>query len=498
MFTQIVFEDEITIWWTKDEFSHADSYKLFLNGTLYGEKDKTHYTFERLTPDTRYVVSVEGYKAGRETVKKEVVIKTRSAKNKIYVTDPKYGAVGDGRTLNTKMLQKAFDDCSKNDVVVIPKGTFLTGALDLHSDMEVYFEDGATLKGTKDEKDYLPKIKSRFEGIEYMCYRSLINMGELDHNGGYNCKNVVLRGKGCICGGGINLHASMIDAETEKIKDTEAYKKSYCEYRHLIRDYSVAWRVRGRLVNISNTDGVILSGLNLEYGPAWTVHPIYSKNVVTYGCRITSIQINNGDGWDPDSSEDCVIFDTTFDTGDDCIAIKSGKNPEGNIIAKPSRNIYVFDCRAISGHSGVGIGSEMSGGVENVWVWDCDFSSHVWYGVHIKATKERGGYVRNVNVRDSKLSCILVWSVDYNTDGASAACPPVFSDYRFENVEVYGAGYSDGAYYARIKGFDENEYAVKNVTLKNVTFINVDEKKALNFQNYKDFHLEDLKYEIRI
>ena len=497
MLKRIVFEDEITLWWTKDEFNRARNYKLYLNGELHGETGKTHYTFANLQAETKYAVRIEGY-FNEQCVARELEIVTSFKKNKIYITDEKYGAVGDGVTMNTQKIQNAFDDCTEKDVVVIPKGTFLTGALNIHSDTEVYFEEGATLKGSKDEKDYLPKIKSRFEGIEYMCYRSLINMGELNHQGGYNCKNVVLRGHGCVCGGGMNLHASMIDAETERIKDTEEYKKSFYELRHCIRDYSSAWRARGRLVNISNTDGVVLSGLRLEYGPAWTVHPIYSRNVVTYGCTITSIHINNGDGWDPDSSEDCVVFDTYFDTGDDCIAIKSGKNPEGNVINRPSRNIYVFDCHGISGHSGIGIGSEMSGGVENVFVWDCDFSDHIWYGVHIKATKERGGYVRNIDVRDCKLSCILAWSVDYNTDGEKAKTVPQFSDFYFENVEVYGVKYSDGAYFARMKGFGEGEYALKRVTMKKVDFVNAKQETAISLENCEDFILQDLKYEVRL
>ncbi len=494
MLNTIVHNDEITVWWTKDEFDRADKYELFLDGEKVAEKDKTHGTFSGLNSNTAYQVCVKAYKGGVLSVVKEFTVTTKPQKNKIYITDEKYGAVGDKVTLNTKAIQKALDDCTEKDVVVIPKGDFLTGALNIHSNTEVYFEEGATLRGSKDEKDYLPKIKSRFEGVENMSYRSLINMGELDRNGGYNCHNVVLRGKGCITGGGMILHASMIDAETELVKDTEEYEKSYYELRQYIRDYSIAWRVRGRLINASNTDGLILSGLQLEYGSAWTVHPIYSKNVITYGCRITSLHINNGDGWDPDSSEDCVIFDTDLDTGDDCIAIKSGKNPEGNIINRPSRNIYVFDCRTISGHSGVGIGSEMSGGVENVFVWDCDFSG-AWFGAHIKATPERGGFVKNVQVEDSKLSCIQIWTVDYNTDGEKAPTLPEFSNYRFENILIKGIYHGGEPYFIRIKGFDEDKYAVKDVTLRNVYCLNVTKDEALLLKNYKNLVMENVTFE---
>ena len=490
---EIVFDDEITLWWTKDEFCYADGYKLYLDGKLHGEKDKTHYTFSDLHSEQVYRVRIQALKNGQTVSERELTVITRPSKNKIDITNAKYGAVGDGKTMNTFSIHKALDDCTEKDVVIVPKGRYLTGALNIHSNTEVYLAEGATLMGSKDENDYLPKIKSRFEGIENMSYRSLLNMGELDRNGECNCQNVVLRGKGCICGGGINLHVSMIDAETERIQNTEEYKKSYVEHRYLIRDYSIAWRVRGRLINISNADTVILAGLRLEYGPAWTIHPIYSRNVITYGCTVTSIGINNGDGWDPDSSENCVIFDTVFDTGDDCIAIKSGKNPEGNVINKPSKDIYVFDCRTISGHSGVGVGSEMSGGVENVQVWDCDFAG-AWYGVHIKATKERGGYVKNVDVRDCKLSSIVIGSVDYNTDGASANSMPVFADYHFENIEI--SGFHN--YYVRVNGFDEEKYAVQNVTLKDIALINVAEKKALRLENCKNLRLENVTTKLKI
>ena len=493
MLNKIVHSEEITLWWTKDEFPCSGEYKAYLDGKLFKETDKTHVTFSDLLPKREYQVRVDAYEKGVLRASKEVFITTKPQKNKIYITDEKYGAVGDKVTMNTVAIQKALDDCTENDMVVIPKGDFLTGALNIHSNTEVYFEEGARLRGSKDQKDYLPKIKSRFEGIENMSYRSLINMGELDSKGGYNCHNVVLRGKGEILGGGINLHVSMIDAETELIKDTDEYKNSYRELPYMIRDYSIAWRVRGRLINASNTDGLILAGLKLGYGPAWTVHPIYSRNVITYGCRISSININNGDGWDPDSSEDCVIFDTVFDTGDDCIAIKSGKNPEGNIINRPSKNIWVFDCRTISGHSGIGIGSEMSGGVENVFVWDCDFSS-AWFGAHIKSTPERGGFVRNVQVQDSKLSCIVVWTVAYNTDGEKAPTLPELSDYRFENIVINGIKH-DVPYHIRVKGFDEGTHAAKNILLKNVHCLNVDKKTALTIANCDNLVMENVTFE---
>ena len=149
MINQIVFNDEITLWWMKDEFFRAENYKFYLDGKLFSEKDKTHVTFAPLQPETTYRVRIEGYKNGVVVKETELAITTKPAKNKIYITDEKYGAVGDKKTLNTKAIQKAIDDCSEMDVVVVPKGDFLTGALTLHSNMEMYFEEGGNLRGSK-------------------------------------------------------------------------------------------------------------------------------------------------------------------------------------------------------------------------------------------------------------------------------------------------------------------------------------------------------------
>ena len=159
-------------------------------------------------------------------------------------------------------------------------------------------------------------------------------------------------------------------------------------------------------------------------------------------------------------------------TGDDSIAIKSGKNPEGNAIGRPSCNIKIFDCRCAFGH-GITIGSEMSGGVEGIKIWDCDMGDSL-FGIEIKGTKKRGGYVRNVYVRDCRVARLLFHAVGYNDDGISAAAPPVFEDCTFRNVWITGKCLDhDGEYHEadcmELAGFDEPGHALKNITLENVT-----------------------------
>lgn len=501
MFQSIIFEDEITLWWDKTEFARkTDEYKLYLDGQYCGNTDKTHYTFPNLQANRTYHVCIEAYIVGVLTAKNEYCLQTKKQKNRIDVTKPPYNAVGDGKTLCTAALQKAFEDCTKDDCIYFSSGVFLTGGLTVHGDTEIYIAEGATICGSESCSDYLPKIKSRFEGLERECYRSLINMGELNHaNYDYICKNVVIRGKGAIIGGGKPLALSIVEREKQLLQayltENEEYVKT-CE-----NDDTIPGRARGRLISMHNCENVIISGLTLGYAAAWNIHFVYSKNIVTYGCKICSnARFNergetvkdavwNGDGWDPDSSENCVLFDTVFETQDDCIAIKSGKNPEGNVINRPTKNVYIFDCTTRAGY-GCAIGSEMSGGVENVRIWDCDFTRPL-YGVHIKANPKRGGYVRNVCVTDGKLSCFFARRVTTNNDGEAAKTLPKLSDYVLDGVTLTGNPAAHD-YHLYLQGFDEG-HKIKNVCVTDCTFLNLHEKNGIFVEETDPVYYKNVK-----
>lgn len=181
---------------------------------------------------------------------------------------------------------------------------------------------------------------------------------------------------------------------------------------------------------------VSISGITLKNGASWNVHMIYSENILTYDCSFYSRNIWNGDGWDPDSCKNCTIFGCSFDTGDDAIAIKSGKNPEGNKINRPCEHIRIFDCRCLFGH-GFAIGSEISGGIRDVKIWDCDLRNSA-NGIEIKGTKKRGGYVREIAASYCIVPRIRIHFVQYNDDGAAAPKPPVFENFKFTDIEITG------------------------------------------------------------
>lgn len=485
-------ENQITIYWEKTaEIPSKAEYRIFLNGELQGETGKTHYTMRNLEAETNYQVSVKlAEVTGGEKEEKllgEAAISTGAVKEKIDITKPPYNAVGDGKTLNTAAIQKAFDDCMSNQCVYIPAGVFLTGALCMHSDMELYVEKEGVLKGTENPEDYLPRIPSRFEGTEMECYSSLLNIGELDHTAGYVCKNVVIQGEGSIESGGVALAKSIIRSERARLADYIASLGD--EILTYEKADTIPGRVRPRLINMSNAQNVRISGLSLKNGASWNVHMIYSDNILTNNCRIYSEAVWNGDGWDPDSSTNCTLFDCEFFTGDDAVAIKSGKNPEGNKINRPCEHIRIFDCVSSIGH-GIVIGSEMSGGVSDVKIWDCDMGCSM-NGVEIKGTKKRGGYVRGLYVRDTIVARILMHSVGYNDDGIAAEKPPVFEDCTFENVQILGKYLEkDGSILPcktiELCGFDEAGHYIKNVTFRNMKMsgdISLAYCEGVNFEN---------------
>ena len=448
----------LTLWWDK-VWDFCGEYTVEADGTVVARTGKTHCTLTDFDHNACFCVRAE------ETLVGEAAFVAHLPPKRLNARD--FGAAGDGVTSDTQALQKAIDALEPNEEVYLPAGVYRCGALRLHSDMALYLDEGAVLQGTSDPCDYLPKIPSRFEGYEMECYQSLLNLGSMDHAAGANCKNVLIHGKGTIAGGGQELCLNVIKRERELMKDYLASLGD--KIKDYENDHTIPARPRGRLINLSNCENVRITGLHLENGAAWNVHMLYSRDIVTDHCVFKSENVWNGDGWDPDSSENCTLFACEFFTGDDSVAIKSGKNPEGNIINRPTKHIRVFDCLSHKG-LGIAIGSEMSGGVEDVRIWDCDLL-HSLYGVQIKATKKRGGYVKDVHVSDCALSRFLICAVKYNDDGEGSPVPP-----KFENISLTRCHLSGWArnYWEKedrrieavdISGFGEDDFRARNIRI---------------------------------
>lgn len=432
-------ENSVTILWDKQYAADSVLYEILLNGKAYASTIKTNYTVSQLLPNTSYTVALR-LKQNKNNVVQHLFVLTfkTAAKGKRYnILD--YGAKEDTAFKNTSAIQAAINACTAGGTVYIPKGTFLSGALYLKSDMTLYIEKGGTLKGAVDVEDYLPMYLNRFEGWELKTYASLLNAGTLNRNGTYNVKNLRITGGGTISGGGKKLGNAMWTIGGE--------------------------RTRGRLICLVNCQDVCISNLTITEPSSWTIHYIYSNNITCQNLNIITYGIRNSDGIDPDSSTDSYIFNCSFDTGDDCIAIKSGKNPEGFYVGKPTKNVRITDCNFIRGH-GISIGSEMSGGVSDVLVQDCKAGALI-NGMQIKGTKERGGYVKNVTVSNCQLMKITVFSkLNYNNDGEGAPEPPTFENFVFKDIDLTKASVKEAV--ININGFTDPAHRLKNVSFTNV------------------------------
>ncbi|MVN92188.1 glycoside hydrolase family 28 protein [Mucilaginibacter aquatilis] len=435
-------------------------YHVMLNGKEVGTTNKTNYIIAGLNQLQTYSCAIKAEDAaGKLSAAGKAVKFTTTPQGKVItVTD--FGAKGDGITLNTKAIQKAIDACDEYGTVIIPEGTFVSGALFLKSRMTLQINKGGTLKGSANTEDYEPFINNRFEGWEMKTYASLINAGTMDSKGNYTTSQISIKGEGTISGGGGALGKAMIA-------------------KHGMRS-------RGRLIMLLNCKDVELQGLQIKDSPCWTIHYIYSKGITCHDMNIVS-NAHNGDGLDPDSSDDSYIFNCSFSTGDDCIAIKSGKNPEGYTIGRPTRNVQITYCDFTRGH-GISIGSEMSGGVSDVLVRDCTAGA-LLHGMQIKGTKERGGYVKNVTVTDCQLLKITIFSaLNYNNDGAAAPEPPMFENFKFANIDLTKATLKDPV--ININGFKDAMHKLKNVRFNNIMLpdgakVVVNDAQNVRFVNVK-------------
>ena len=425
---------------------------------MIGKADRCNYTISHLQPATSYTVHVaaEGADGKLSAASGNIQFTTRAKSKLLNILD--FGVKTDSTVLNTAAIQQAINQCPKGGTVLIPRGVFLSGALHLKSDMTLYLAAGAVLKGSTNPEHYLPVIKNRFEGWEMETYASLINAGVLSRGGDYNVENLSIRGEGTIRGGGTPLGKAMIAAK--------------------------GMRGRGRLICLMNCRNVELAGLQVIDPPCWTIHYIYSNNITCRNLNIISTA-ENGDGIDPDSSTDCYIFNCRFSNGDDCIAIKSGKNPEGYTVGKPTTNVQITSCIFDEGH-GISIGSEISGGIKDVLVRDCK-AGNLINGLQIKGTPERGGVVENVVVKDCHLRRIFILTkLPYNNDGAAAPTMPIFRNFLFSNIRMTES--PDNENIIKINGFTNPAHYTSNIRFENMvlpkqTIITINNSNAVTFKN---------------
>ncbi len=404
-----------------------------------------------------------------------------------------FGAVADGKTLNTAAFEKAIQTCTENGggKVLVPNGKYLTGAIHLENNVNLHLEDKAEILFSLNPKDY-PIVHTSWEGTELMNYSPLIYAK--------NKTNVAITGKGILNGqadstnwwiwSGAKMYGwkkgipSQNDPTNREVLVDMAEKGIPVEQRI----FGEGRYLRPNFIEFFECNTVLVKDITVINSPFWILHPIKTNNMIIDGVTVNSHGPNN-DGCDPEYSQNIVIKNCTFNTGDDCIAIKAGRDADGRRVAIPSKNIIVQNCKMIDGHGGVVIGSEISAGVNNVFVENCVMDSpNLDRAIRIKTNSRRGGIIENIFVRNLEVGtvkeCVLKLNMFYNVYGSQTGnFIPVIRNINLENVNVKNGG----KYSIWAEGYKESP--VENITLKNVKIQKVDSiyllknVKNINFIN---------------
>lgn len=342
-----------------------------------------------------------------------------------------YGAQADVTTPSTAAIARAIADCSAQGggTVVVPAGRYLTGPIRLESNIALHIEEGAELFFSQNFRDYLPVVFSRYEGMEYYGYSPLIYARD--------CHDIAITGEGVIDGQG-QAWWEWKRWQQQGAKKLYALAEAGTPPEERVFG-TVKEGLRPSLIGLVNCDRVRIEGVTIKNGPQWTLHPLYSKDVLIRDVTIETAGPNT-DGIVIDSSENVLIDQVRLDTGDDAIAIKSGVDSDGRRVGRPSQNIVIRNCAVGRGNGGVVIGSEMSGDVRNVSVTHCQFDG-TKRGLRMKSTPGRGGVIENIWFEDISMQRISAEAVflDMFYDSKNVVRPlsnnpPTFRNFSFKNI----------------------------------------------------------------
>ncbi len=432
------------------------------------------------------------------------VTETSFPANTVTIKD--FGAVSGGKVKNTEAFRKAISEVSQKGggKIVVPRGIWLSGPIELKSNINLHLEDGALLIFSKDFNDY-PLVDVSFEGLNTTRCQSPIFAK--------NATNIAITGNGVIDGNGdawrFVKKGKMTDSQWKTLVasggvlsddkkiwfPSESSKKGYVSTANFnvpenfsraelenVKDF-----LRPVLVSIVNCDKVLLDGPTFQNSPAWNIHPLMSTNVIIRNLTVRNPWYSqNGDGLDVESCKNVLVYNNTFDVGDDAICIKSGKDKDGRDRGIPTENVIIKNNTVYHAHGGIVIGSEMSGGVKNLHASDCVFIG-TDIGVRFKTTRGRGGVVENIYISNLDMTNIPAQVIGFNMfyEGKS----PILED-------------GDTAPKANEKSYPitEETPVFRNVFFKNINAVDSYEALTLNGlaeMNLKNIVIEDSYFETK-
>ncbi len=376
-----------------------------------------------------------------------------------------FGAVGDGAASCTAAIRKAVAACAAagGGRVVVPDGRFLTGAVRLESNVELHLTDKATLAFTDRIEEY-PIVFTRWEGVELMNFSPFIYA--------FEARNVAITGRGTLDGQADAAHwwnwrlpeagtTGRDRAARTRLIDMQAKAVPVADRVFGAGDY-----LRPNFIQPYRSRNVLIDGLTIVNSPMWEIHPVLCQSVTVRNVTIRSHGPNN-DGCNPESCRDVLIEGCTFDTGDDCIALKSGRNDDGRRINVPVENVVIRDCTMKDGHGGVVIGSEISGGARNIFAEKCRMDSpQLDRALRIKTNSVRGGVIEGVYMRDVTVGEVAEAVVTINffyEEGEGGRHLPVVRDVEVRNVTSRKSQHA-----LLLRGF--KNAPISGVRLENCTF----------------------------
>ena len=418
----------------------------------------------------------------------------------------KFGAKTNNTAANNqRAIQKAIDKCSKKGGgrVIVPAGQkFLTAAIQLKSGVNLVVEEGAVLEFAFEPELY-PIVPTRWEGLDCRNLSPLIYA--------YQAKDIAITGKGTIDGGGSNetwwpwcgnVRFGMKEGGIAQNQGARARLLKQAEDGVPMDERSFGPKdgLRPQMVNFNQCEGILIEDVTLLRSPFWVIHPLLSKDITVRGVHINN-NGPNGDGCDPESCDRVLIENCYFNTGDDCIAIKSGRNNDGReggqgkFAGTPSKNIIIRNCKFNNGHGGVVIGSEISGGCQNVFAENCEMDSPSLDRVlRIKTNSCRGGIIENINMRNITVGqcgeAVLKINTDY--EPREVCCRGFYPTVR--NVTMENVTCKKSKYGVMIVGYQDPKlaYTVNNITVRNCQFDGVYNKPIHQIGLAQDVTYENL------
>ncbi|MCK0147217.1 glycoside hydrolase family 28 protein [Arenibacter sp. F26102] len=398
-----------------------------------------------------------------------------------------FGAVQGDQDKTTKAIADAIFQANKigGGIVVIPKGVWSTGKIHFKSNVNLHLNDEAVLLFSDNPEDYLPAVSSTWEGLECYNYSPLIYA--------FQCKNIAITGKGI-------LKAKM-DVWTEWFKRPKAHMDGLVRLYHMgAKGVPVKGRqmvgdnanFRPHFIQFNRCENILVEGISIQDSPFWVIHPFLSKDIVIRDVKVKAHGHNN-DGVDPEMSQNILIENCTFDQGDDAIAVKSGRNQDSWRLNTPSKNIVIRNCIVKNGHELLAIGSELSGGIENIFVDNCivteEAMSSMDHLVFIKTNERRGGFVKNIFVSNIKADHIKGGILGIETDVLYQWRDLVPTYERkltsIESIFIENIQVSDAQFISKILG--QKELPVQTVILKNVRVDSIHNKKIIH-ENIEGFN----------